>query len=78
MTPGTTARTSRLVYIGIQGLVQAQPLAQIHGEQFQRADHVTEQPAGQRRQITRLSRRRQMLLSSHAAQATAPGRRTAV
>jgi hypothetical protein len=39
--------------IGIQGLVQAQPLAQIHGEQFQRASHVTEQPAGQRLRITR-------------------------
>ena len=66
---------------GMQGLVQAQPLAQIHGEQFQRAGHVTEQPVGQRRRITRFSPLHPMLLSSHAAQATATGetgRRSAV
>jgi hypothetical protein len=53
---------------GGQGLVQAQPLAQVHGEQFQRAGHVTEQPAGQRRRIAGIC---PMLLSSHSAQAIA-------
>ncbi len=67
--PGYTARrcpsgrpAPRRWPIGIQGLVQTQPLTQIHGEQFQRAGQVTEQPVGQRRRITKLSPRRQMLL----------------
>jgi hypothetical protein len=50
-----------------------QPLAQI-SEQFQRAGHVTEQPTGQGRRITRFAPCRQMLLSSHAAQATVTGK----
>ena len=39
--PGGQLRGGRRP-IGIQGLVQAQPLAEIYGEQFQRTDHVTE------------------------------------
>ena len=57
--------------VGVQGLVQAQPLAQVHGEQFQRAGHVAEQPSGQSRRIAGFCLYRPMLLSSHAAQAIA-------
>jgi len=53
--PGGQLRGGRRP-VGVQGLVQAQPLAPIHGEQFQRAGHVPEQPAGQRRRITRFHR----------------------
>jgi hypothetical protein len=51
--------------------ISAQPLAQVHGEQFQRAGHVAEQPSGQSRRIAGFCLYRPMLLSSHAAQAIA-------